>query len=250
MLTRTSFVLVACSLGLAWIAPDASANPRTKAGECAPPEKVDVCHNPPGQANRAIRLSLGARAAVQHISQHNDVVVPEDDSCTAGVGECAVSGMLACTSDGLLCDAEPLAPSEPTEVSCTDGLDNDCDGLADGFDDDCGCTPDPATEVAFNGTCYYLDGSNGVCDPGYALAPQSVLTSIATGFAGKTYRYRQSDNCCIKHANQAAELQDWGMANADCNAPGPFTSGPVLGGRGCTNQNLNLPKQLTLCGSQ
>ena len=189
-------------------------------------------------------------AAVTHISNHADVLVPADDSCAVGVGECADVGILTCTSDGLLCDANPFAPPEVVEVSCTDGLDNDCDGLADGFDDDCGCTPDPTTEVAFNGVCYYLDGSNGVCDAGYALAPQSVLSSIASGFVGKTYRHARSNNCCIKHANQAAEGQDWGMASGDCNAPGPFSTGPALGAVGCTNANQNTSSQLSLCGSQ
>jgi hypothetical protein len=113
-----------------------------------------------------------------------------------------------------------------------------------------GCTPDTATEVELDGTCYYLDGSNGVCDPEYALAPQSVLSSIASGFVDKTYRHTQSDNCCIKHADQATEGQDWGMTGSDCNGPGPFVTGPVPGGTGCTDANQNFPRQLTLCGSQ
>ena len=175
MVTRTLFVLIACCVGLAWIASNANAHD---------PGKVDICHSPPGVTDKANRISVGAMAAVAHISNHDDVLVPEDDSCDAGVGECAAVGMLACTSEGLLCDAEPLDPPEPVEVSCADGLDNDCDGLTDGFDDDCGCTSVPATEVALDGTCYYLDGSNGVCDAGYALAPQSVLTFLVDRYMG------------------------------------------------------------------
>ena len=175
--------------------------------------------------------------------------ISEGGICSAGVGECNVAGLLACTPDGLLCDAVPADPPEVTEQACDDGLDNDCDGVADQFDTDCGCEPDPRTEVEFGGICYYLDGSDGVCDPGYALAPQSVLINIASDFTGKTYRHTQSNNCCIKHANQAAELQDWGMLSGDCNQSGPFTFGPRLGGAGCTDANQNHSMQLTIYGS-
>ena len=105
---------------------------------------------------------------------------------------------------------------------------------------------DPATEVIAGGACYYLDGSNGACDPGYVLAPQSVLTTIAPLFVGKIHKHQVHNNCCIKHANQATEGQDWGMS-AQCGTAGPFTVGPVLGGAGCTDQDNNYTRQLTLC---
>jgi hypothetical protein len=35
-------------------------------------------------------------------------------------------------------------PTDPTEVSCTDGIDNDCDGNTDCGDSD--CTNDPACQ--------------------------------------------------------------------------------------------------------
>ncbi|MFT4626501.1 MAG: hypothetical protein ACI8PZ_005178 [Myxococcota bacterium] len=107
---------------------------------------------------------------------------------------------------------------------------------------------DPATEVEADGRCYYLDGSGGACDPGYELAPQSVLASIAPEFTGKDYKNAVSDNCCIWHADQDVELQDWGLGS-NCNSPGPFSDGPTLGGAGCMDAlNLN-PAQLTLCQS-
>ena len=107
---------------------------------------------------------------------------------------------------------------------------------------------DDRTEVADGGRCYYLDGSGGSCDPGYTLAPQSALTTISTDFIGKDYKNVVSDNCCVWHRDQDLEMQDWGMSS-DCNAPGPFTAGPELGGAGCTDaMNMN-PGQLTLCMS-
>jgi len=45
-------------------------------------------------------------------------------------------------------------PTEPTEVSCSDGQDNDCDGLTDGADPDCatGGLP-PGSSCLVNGDC-------------------------------------------------------------------------------------------------
>ncbi len=107
---------------------------------------------------------------------------------------------------------------------------------------------DPATEVEYEGACYYLDGSGGVCDRGYTLAPQSVLAIIADDFTGKDYKNAISDNCCIAHRDQDIEGQDWGLGGS-CNAPGPWPSGPTLGGAGCTDLMLMNPAQLTLCMS-
>lgn len=111
-----------------------------------------------------------------------------------------------------------------------------------------GC--DPATDVEFNRHCFYLDGSAGVCDPGYALASQSVLTSIASGFAGKTYKHTVSGDCCIYNSDG---VENWGMDNSPaghCGKPGQFNPGePLLGGAGCTNATDLGPNQLTLCGS-
>lgn len=124
-----------------------------------------------------------------------------------------------------------------------------------------GCIVSPCeveTEVSYEGSCYYLDGSGGQCLGGYVLAPQSILSTIAPGFIGKDYRTMVSGNCCIWHADQALEGQDWGMADAsmdpdgdgECGLPGPFEIGPLLGGANCTDaMNMN-DNQLTLCVSQ
>ncbi len=140
------------------------------------------------------------------------------------------------------CDDDDPTVNPDAEEICTDEIDQDCNGSLT-------CC-DITREVEFDGACYYLDGSGGVCLPDYELAPQSILVDIAAEFVGLTYMTHQSDNCCIEHADQAVDLQDWGMSGGDCNAIGTFGTGPSQGGSGCTNVlNLN-PNQLTLCQSQ
>ena len=61
--------------------------------------------------------------------------------------------VMATTTWGDVC-----APTEPTEITCDDGVDNDCDGVTDGDDPDCQCTPSEPTEVTCN------DGLDNDCD--------------------------------------------------------------------------------------
>jgi hypothetical protein len=109
---------------------------------------------------------------------------------------------------------------------------------------------DTSVGVYSGNQCFYLDGSGGVCESDYVLAPQSILTTIAGDFVGKTYRTNPSGGCCIVHADQTAEGQDWGMGGGDCNAAGPFVFGPELGAVGCTDANVNVATSLTLCVSK
>lgn len=62
--------------------------------------------------------------------------------CEVGEGECKRSGYFVCNGSAtkLKCDATPGSPiieGPPGSATCSDGLDNDCDGLADGQDPDC-----------------------------------------------------------------------------------------------------------------
>src|SRR5207249_4336765 len=92
------------------------------------------------------------------------------------------------------------------------------------------CGTGVSNEVASGGHCYYLDGSNSVCDAGYALASQSILASIGTQFVGKGPKHTVSDNCCIANADGP---ENYGMGNGDCNSAGPYITGAVLGGASC-----------------
>ena len=115
---------------------------------------------------------------------------------------------------------------------------------------ECGKSCDRSTEVSFGGECYSLDGTHGVCQGFDVVAPQSVLADIAISFVGKDYKTQISGNCCIEHADQGEEGQDWGFDNSQCNDPGPFAVPPTLGGSGCTDSNNSNATQLTLCQSQ
>jgi hypothetical protein len=65
-----------------------------------------------------------------------------DDSCTVGIGLCERSGAKICSNDdlGTMCSVSPGAPlaeGPPGSLSCSDGLDNDCDGTVDLADASC-----------------------------------------------------------------------------------------------------------------
>jgi hypothetical protein len=109
-----------------------------------------------------------------------------------------------------------------------------------------GCV-DP-NEVRFQGKCYYLDGSRGICDQGYALASNAdlaaILQSDPNAWAGKSYKHVTSTNCCILTSDFS---EDYGMV-AHCNVPGPFSNGePVAGGSKCSGVYWKYLGQLTLC---
>ena len=68
--------------------------------------------------------------------------IPKTTQCTVGIGACANTGtVVACNDDGSVkkCSVEPKPAGleNPETGTCTDGIDNDCDGLTDGADPDC-----------------------------------------------------------------------------------------------------------------
>jgi hypothetical protein len=87
------------------------------------------------------------------LDNDGDGAVDEDfdvgTPCSVGIGSCAVNGQKVCLPDGTgtACNVMPLAPQQegPTGATCTDGLDNDCDGLVDGADPNCGSADLAAT---------------------------------------------------------------------------------------------------------
>ena len=56
------------------------------------------------------------------------------------------------------------------------------------------------------------------------------LATIAAQFVGKTYKHTVSNNCCIANLDGP---ENYGMSGLDCDGPGPWKTGPVLGGASC-----------------
>jgi hypothetical protein len=124
---------------------------------------------------------------------------------TCGVGACEN------TVDKCV-DGEPniCVPLDPSPEICDDGIDNDCDGLTDGDDEDCGCN---------GGTCdtgfTVCDDSCGIWGAGYCF-----LTTEDTGQCG-------ADRPCAEDAGC--------VSSKDCNA-GEFCFKDT-----CCGANVCLP---------
>jgi calcineurin-like phosphoesterase family protein/purple acid phosphatase-like protein/putative metal-binding protein len=82
-------------------------------------------------------VNPGAAESCNGVDDDCDDQTDEDlANLTCGVGAC-VNSVAAC-ENGQVNTCEPLARPEFPESSCSDQIDNDCDGYVDAADDDCG----------------------------------------------------------------------------------------------------------------
>ncbi len=79
------------------------------------------------------------------------------DPTTCGVGVCSSTGQLTCSGGSQSDTCTPGSPMEVSEISCTDGLDNDCDGDTDIDDTDCYTAGDIAPRGAPDGVVDMAD---------------------------------------------------------------------------------------------
>jgi hypothetical protein len=101
---------------------------------------------------------------------------PLGAGCEVGIGECVRAGGLVCAADGsgTACDA---VPGDPAAEAC-DGLDNDCDGIADnGFPIGDACTAGTGECVRAGALVCSADGSGTTCD----AVPGEPLTDVCNG---------------------------------------------------------------------
>jgi cysteine-rich repeat protein len=126
-------------------------------------ERVTLCHYPPGNSNNPHNIVVGDAAVNAHL-RHGDQIGPCPTGCQVDPSICDDGN--ACTSDSCdentVCVQEPVncddsdfctddwcdpvtgcsysqtaTPPQVREFSCSDGLDNDCDGTVDAADSDC-----------------------------------------------------------------------------------------------------------------
>jgi hypothetical protein len=85
--------------------------------------------------------------------------IGQPGACNTGLPGVCSAGTSTCSSGEKFCDQDVPAGTEGpfTSLTCSDGLDNDCDGLADGNDPDCNVP----LEVCDNGQD---DNGNGLVD--------------------------------------------------------------------------------------
>ena len=71
-----------------------------------------------------------------------DDTFPIGQPCEVGQGPCQNEGVYICNAQGTVsCDVNPHPAPQVSETTCGDGIDNDCDGLADCADPTCLITP-------------------------------------------------------------------------------------------------------------
>jgi slime mold repeat-containing protein len=150
----------------------------------------------------------------------DDGNVCTDDSCNPAVGCVHAANTApcddgnACTSGDVcstgVCGGTPAGCCATYEVSCTNGVDDDCDGLVDRADPDCLCLPEP--ESACNNGID--DDCNGLVD---FEDPACVLLECTEGCP---YGYGCfPDNYCHSHCEDGARDFDEGdddCGGADC----------------------------------
>jgi hypothetical protein len=87
------------------------------------------------------------------------------DACD-GTGECG-AGLVECTpAGGAICSSDPGGSIDQSSPETCDNLDNDCDGLTDGFQTICGLAECTATGTCTAGTdtCVPAPPSQEICD--------------------------------------------------------------------------------------
>ena len=104
-----------------------------------------------------------------------------DYATNCGAGVCSTTGMMYCNLGAPTDSCAPLTATEDPEITCNDGLDNDCDGDIDIVDADCNVS---ACDIDSSGTYFQAEdftsiGSNG--------SGKFLFDTAISGFFGSGY---------------------------------------------------------------
>jgi hypothetical protein len=145
----------------------------------------------------------------------DDANVCTDDACDPAAGCIHVANSVscddgnACTTGDVcsagVCQGMPGACCPSYELSCTNGVDDDCDGLVDRDDPDCQCFPEPEWKCS-NGRDEDCDGLVDYADP------DCVLMECTEG-CGWGYGCFP-DGYCHSHCEDGAP--DYDESDSDC----------------------------------
>ena len=106
----------------------------------------------------------------------------------------------------------------PSTEDCTNGIDDDCDGLADAADDECAPTCIPVTEDCTNGVDDDCDGltdsADADCDTGTSDTTAPVISNVNSARQGKNFTITWS-------TDEASDSQ------VDFTCCGAFTDGAM-----------------------
>jgi hypothetical protein len=129
----------------------------------------------------------------------DDGYVPTPTSC--GVGVCARTGQNICQGGTIVNTCQPGTPQTEGpngSPTCSDGLDNDCDGLTDAADPNCACVP-TGPDTNCNGLDEDCDGTP---DDGYVPTPTSCGTGTCSANGQLICQGGSLVNTCVPGAPQ------------------------------------------------
>jgi hypothetical protein len=134
----------------------------------------------------------------------------QNGSCDTGVPGICAAGTLTCIAGGQQCSQT----NQPVAEICDDGLDNDCDGLIDAADPECGV---PLVEDCFNGIDDDEDGLADCADPDCEGARNGACeTGLPGACAAGTLTCIAGGQQCSQTNQPVPEICDDGLDN-DCD---------------------------------
>ncbi len=188
------FVCLLCAVGMA---------PLTLAAKSG---QTTICHVPPGNPLNAHTIDVATSAVAAHLAHGDSLGACQPQVCTPGAvvpcygGPSGTAGIGVCQEGTQTCNAAGTAFGActgdvvPSPEACNDGLDNDCDGIAD---DGCVCVPGSVS------ACY--DGPTGTAGVGVCQAGTKTCNATGTAYGA-----------CAGAVTPSAEICGDGLDN-DCD---------------------------------